>query len=263
MAFTHYRTKGIFLSAEEKGEADRLFTIFSADYGKIEVVGKAIRKVKSKLRGGADIFYLSEIEFIQGKNQKILTDALGEEKFKNLRREEERMEAAWKMAAALRSLAPKEEKDERIWALLQECLRELNPPSLALSPALLYYYFLWKLFFFLGYQPELQSCVVCGRRLLPETFWFFPAEGGIVCWRCLEEKKKEAVAAGKGKIEEEGEEIGVDTVKVLRLLRDGDLSLWKRIKIGKETEKNLGRISQKYLRFLEDQLSSSLPKEEV
>jgi len=38
--FTHYRTQGIFLKKEDRGEADQLFTIYTKDYGKLEILGK-------------------------------------------------------------------------------------------------------------------------------------------------------------------------------------------------------------------------------
>jgi len=65
--FVHYRTQGLILKKEDQGEADLLFTIYTKDFGKLEILGRAIRKISSKLRSGAEIFYLSEVEFIQGK----------------------------------------------------------------------------------------------------------------------------------------------------------------------------------------------------
>ncbi|NQU82868.1 MAG: recombination protein O N-terminal domain-containing protein, partial [Parcubacteria group bacterium] len=81
MAFTHYRTRGFFLKNEARGEADEIFTLFTSDFGRIRVLGRAIRKITSKLRSGAGLFYYSEIEFIQGKQYKTLTDAVLIDKF--------------------------------------------------------------------------------------------------------------------------------------------------------------------------------------
>ena len=84
--FFKYRTQGFILKKEDRGETDQLFTIFTRDFGKLEVLGKAIRKISSKLRSGMEIFYLSEIEFIQGKTYKTLTDIFLIKKFQNLRK---------------------------------------------------------------------------------------------------------------------------------------------------------------------------------
>lgn len=79
--FVHHRTKAIVLKKVDRKEADQLFTLYTEDFGKLTVLGRAIRKISSKLRSGIEIFYLSEIEFIQGKAYKILTDAVLIEKF--------------------------------------------------------------------------------------------------------------------------------------------------------------------------------------
>ncbi|KPJ55867.1 hypothetical protein AMJ49_06190, partial [Parcubacteria bacterium DG_74_2] len=60
----------------DQGEWDRIFIIYTRDFGKLKVLARAERKIKSKLRAGLELFYLSEIEFIQGKNYKTLTNAV-------------------------------------------------------------------------------------------------------------------------------------------------------------------------------------------
>ncbi len=144
MAHTHYRTNGIVLGVVNKGEADQLLTVFTEEFGKIEVLGRAIRKIKSKLRGGIDLFYYSELEFICGKNYKTLTDAILIEKFGT---SPESFEAISQFTRVALVLIPKEHRDTKLWQLL---LR----PSLDLSH-------LWQLFEILGYKPELYDCAFC------------------------------------------------------------------------------------------------------
>ena len=71
----HYRTQGIILRKQDMGEADRVFTVFTKDFGKLKLRAVSERKITSKLRGGLELFYLAEIEFIQGKTHKTITDA--------------------------------------------------------------------------------------------------------------------------------------------------------------------------------------------
>ena len=95
---THYRTQGFIVKKTDRGETDQLLTIYTKDFGKLEILGKAIRKVKSKLRGGAELFYFSEIEFIQGKTNKTLTDANLIESFPNIRKNLKKLAIAHKIA---------------------------------------------------------------------------------------------------------------------------------------------------------------------
>ncbi len=275
MAHTHYRTKGIFLKKEDKGEADQLFTLFSEDFGRLEVLGRAIRKIKSKLRSSAELFYFSEIEFIQGKNYKTLTDAILIDKFKNLRGNPEKLEIAYKMADALNSLSGKEEKEPKIWQLLLAVLKNLNICKLELENSLkiedcklkiIYYYFLWNLFSILGYAPQLYHCPVCQKKLAPETFYFVPGEGGVVCWQCLAKIKKqrqEVRQQGEIKSRKENDsqfeagqdfwrEIRVDTVKLLRFFVQESINKVGKLRVEKEELSNLEEISELYLCFLLD-----------
>jgi len=133
----HYRTQGFILKKEDLGEADRVFTIFTKDFGKLEILGKAIRKIQSKLRGGMELFYLSEVAFIQGKRYKTLTDAILIDSFPNLRKDLLRLKIAYQIVEVLDNLIRGEEKDEKIWELLNETLEKLKEKP----PEIVYHYF--------------------------------------------------------------------------------------------------------------------------
>ncbi|HUW71666.1 MAG TPA: DNA repair protein RecO [Candidatus Humimicrobiaceae bacterium] len=164
--FVHYRTQGLILKKEDRGDADLLFTIYTRDFGKLKILGKAIRKISSKLRAGAEIFYLSEIEFIQGKTYKTLTDAILIEKFANIKTDLKRLKIAYKISGILDNLVKDPESDEKIWRLLKETFRKLNKlETTEVKLEILYYYFFWNLVSFLGYQPELWTDSICGRQI--------------------------------------------------------------------------------------------------
>lgn len=164
--FIHYRTLGLILKKEDKGDADQLFTIYTKDFGKLGILGKAVRKISSKLRSGVDIFYLSETEFIQGKIYKTLTDAILIEKFVNIKTDLKRLRIACKVSKILDDLVKEQESDYRIWQLLKETFRGLNKLEIVGEKLeLLYYYFFWNLVSFLGYQPELHTDSICGRKI--------------------------------------------------------------------------------------------------
>src|SRR3990172_1648761 len=93
-----YRTQGIILKKEDRGEADRVFTVFTKDFGKLKLRAVSERKISSKLRGGLELFYLSAIEFIQGKARKTITDALPLCRYPVLRADLERLRIMYRFA---------------------------------------------------------------------------------------------------------------------------------------------------------------------
>jgi len=244
-----YRTKGIFLKKKNQGEADQLFTIFTEQFGKIEVLAKAIRKITSKLRSGADVFYFSEIEFIQGKRFKILTDALVIDKFNNIRQSSRYLATATATVELADSFITKDEKDAEIWRLLLDVFQRVNlTQSLNHSTTqALFYYFLWNFLATLGYPPELHHCPLCEKKLLPETFFFVPREGGVVCWQCFSNNGLKKSGSWSN--------ICVDTVKILRVyLKDG-WDLAGKLRVGTDIQRNLLEISNNYCGFLRENSS--------
>jgi len=239
--FIHYRTQGIVLKKENRGESDQLFTVFTKDFGKLEILGKGIRKITSKLRAGIEIFYLSEIEFVQGKNQKILTDAISIKKFKKIRRDLSKLKIAYKISEVLSKLIRGEEKDEKIWSLLKDTLEKLENYQFKIDNLkLIYYYFFWNLISFLGYKPQLYFCLLCGRKLKPKKL-YFSKEGGILCESCFKKKK-------------EGILITPEVVKILREILNQNWEILKKLKIEKEHFKWLKKVSNIYFqKILENQ----------
>lgn len=235
--FTHYRTQGFILKKEDRGEADRIFTIYTKDFGKLELLAKAVRKIKSKLRAGLGLFYLSEVEFIQGKAYKTLTDAILINNFKSLRRDSEKLAIAYKVSEVLDGLVKGQEPDEKIWHLLNEIFDKLNNSKLEirnLGLEILYHYFLWNFLSTLGYQLELYNCALCQKKLAPKDIFFSPKEGGLVCQQCKEKTKAE-------------ESIDPNTVKIIRILLKKDWITLERLKVEIKDLKSLKTISDYYL----------------
>ncbi len=251
----HYRSRGLVLKKINRGEADQFFVIYTEDFGKLEILGKAIRKIKSKLKSGIELFYLSDIEFIQGKTHKTLTDAILIEKFKNIRNDLERLKIAYQMVEAADNLIRGQERDEQIWDLLNEAFNKLNIWKLeignsleirkqpfgesALRPVkleIIYFYFLWNLLSILGYQIDLYNCGPCQKKLIPQKLYFSPEEGGIICGQCSKKIK-------------EGTEVSPEVIKILRIFLKKDWQTLIKLKIEDSLKKSLELISENYLSY--------------
>ena len=242
--FIHYRTQGFIFKKEDRGEADQLFGVYTRDFGKLEILGRGIRKISSKLRSGAEVFYLNEIEFIQGKVHKTLTDAIPIEKFTNLRKDLKRLAIAYQISETLDNLVKGQEPDEKIWQILNEIFQTLNTNNLKPKAYnLIYYYFLWNLLSILGYQSELYYCALCQKKFgyslgRCEKLYFSPKEGGIICQNCFQKVKN-----GKKVVSSE-------VVKIFRLFLKKDWPTLLKLKIGPNHLKSIEEISSCYLSFI-------------
>jgi len=233
--FVHYRTKGIVLKKVDRREADQLFILYTEDFGKIDVLGKAIRKISSKLRAGIGSLYLSDIEFIQGKAFKTLTDAILVSKFEEIQRDLGKKEIALKVVGALDWMVKAPEQDDRIWELLLDIFRELDKKEISFkSPVIIFQYFFWNLLSILGYKPELYNCSICQKRLEPKRIYFSQEEGGIICEKCFPKDKT-------------AKNIGPDAVKILRIIIEKGKETVARLKIEEKDLESLREISKTYL----------------
>ncbi len=238
--FFHYRTQGLVFKKEALGEADQLFTIYTKDFGRLEILGKGIRKISSKLKSGMDIFYLSEIEFIQGKTYKTLTDVILIDKFKNLRNDLKKMAIAYKISEVFDNLIKGQEADEKIWQFLNETFQKLDKleienwtPPTHHPLEIVYYYFFWNLLSILGYQPQLYNCAICQKKLKPEKLYFNQKEGGIICQNCFKKLKL-------------GKEINPEIIKILRIILGRNWTIFSKLKIEKTYLESLNSISKEW-----------------
>ena len=60
-------TSAIILKRVDYGEADRILTLLTPDHGKLSLMAKGVRKIKSKLAGGIELFSISTITFAEGR----------------------------------------------------------------------------------------------------------------------------------------------------------------------------------------------------
>ncbi len=63
-----FRTEAIILRRTNYGEADRILNVLTPEHGKLSAIAKGVRKAKSKLAGGLELFATSDITLLRGKS---------------------------------------------------------------------------------------------------------------------------------------------------------------------------------------------------
>src|SRR5438105_1275944 len=123
---TRHRINGFIFKSYDRSEADRGFSVFTKEEGRIELFAKAIRKMNSKLRGGAELFSVAELEFIQGRTRKTLTDASGITRFPTITKSPEKFAVAKGIARIVDEFIKGQEADEHIFYFLNETFEHLE-----------------------------------------------------------------------------------------------------------------------------------------
>lgn len=266
----HRRTLGFILKKQDIREADRIFTIYTKDFGRLECLARGERKIKSKLRWGLELFYLSEIEFVQGKVLKTLTDVLLVKSFENIKKDLRILSVAYRVSEVLTHLVRESEADREIWDLIEKTFERLNNwkfparrqlengnllkvgsrlyPA-AWKPESAYYYFFWNFVYYFGYKPQLYNCVLCQKKLEDNALLFFlPYEGGMVCRNCA--RKIKGLAKNKNAKRLNIERVDSGTVKILRVILEKDWDVFCKLKASSTQWEILKNISERYYYYL-------------
>ncbi len=237
-----YSAQGLVFKKEDRLEADRVFSVFTREFGRLQVFAKSIRAINSKLKSGIEIFSLSELSFIQGKNRKTLTDAMALERFGGITESFEKLAVADQACDLLDRFIAGPEPDDRLWNLLLDFFEKLNALAPGALHQRLYFYFFWNFVGALGYAPELSRCALCQAALNQTALYFSANEGGVVCGRCAKSSNP-AVA------------IHSDVVKILRLFLKQDWQTVAKLKVALPSQKSLRQVSGQYLQYLTHKLS--------
>lgn len=234
----YYKTQGFIFKKEDRFDSDRIFSVFTKDFGRVEIFGKAIRKINSKLRQGMGIFSLSELSFIQGRNKKTLTDAILINKFNGFTEHPEKLLLAERISKVVDNFVKGQEQDENIFNVLHDVFDKLHAlPYSVLGLERMYFYFFWNFVSALGYEPELFKCASCSQKLDPYNLYFSNSEGGVICKDC-NVIKKDAL------------QINSDIVKIIRLMVKRDWETLLKLKIETSSQKLLKETTEHYYLYL-------------
>ncbi|MBI4652793.1 DNA repair protein RecO [Candidatus Kuenenbacteria bacterium] len=219
-----YKTIGIILKRENFRENDRLITIYTRDYGKIETIAYGTRKIKSKLAGHLEPFTLVDLIIVKGKNFDKIIGSRTINSFCNLKFDLIKIKQGAQILKTVDVMTKVHFKDEKIFRLLKETLEMISLKQESARITMkstnqsdyLTYYFILHFLSLLGYTPELYQCVHCKIKIKPFGNVFSFKFGGLLCQKC---KPLAFFKKVRGKeIDLNVLNISTNAIKILRLM---------------------------------------------
>src|SRR5690348_14419421 len=93
-----YKTEAIILRRTNYGEADRILNVLTPDHGKISLIAKGVRRPKSKLAGGLELFAVCSITVLQGKSDMgVVTSSRIKDFYGDILRDYDRLQVAYEV----------------------------------------------------------------------------------------------------------------------------------------------------------------------
>ena len=208
-----YKTEAIVLRQRKLGEADRILTLHTPAYGKLDAKAKGVRKTTSRMAGHLQPLNRCMVQLARGRTMEVVAGCETLESFQTLRDDLERLSRALYAAELADRFLPERMENTTTYRLLLDTLRRLqgdDPSTSSLAGQagqdLVLRHYEMRLLELSGFRPELERCLGCAQPLQQQANFFSPTAGGTYCSSCG------AGAAGS-------RSLSVNGLKVLRLLQ--------------------------------------------
>lgn len=231
-----YKTPAIVLRQRKLGDTDKILTLYTASYGKLDAVAKGVRKTRSRLAGHVEPLTHATFLLAKGKSLDIVTQVETIESFQRLRDDLDRLSCAIYACELLDRLTEPRAEHFGLYRLLLDTLRRLASRPDVDTPLR---YCEMSLLDLLGYRPELEECVACRGRLTSVTNYWSSSGGGVICSACGSDTHAQLP-------------VSPNAVKLLRLLLHGGFADVARVTVDDLLGAELERTLRDYLRWILD-----------
>jgi DNA repair protein RecO (recombination protein O) len=166
-------TRAVVLARTDYGEADRILTLLTPDYGKLRLMAKGVRRVKSKLAGGIELFSVTNITFIRGRSEigTLISSRLVRH-YGHIITDIDRTMLGYELIKLLNKVT-EDEPEADYFHLLEQMFAALDDTSI--DTALIRLWFSARLLRLGGFTPNLQTDSA-GQKLQPTARYIFDFE---------------------------------------------------------------------------------------
>jgi len=176
-----FRVEAVVLRHSDWGEADRLLVLFTREMGKLRVIAKGARKIRSRKAGHLEPFTRVVLMLARSHDLPIVTQAETVEAYSSLHEDLVKTGYAAYVIELLDRFTAEQGEHPSLYHLLVDTLERLvTEPSLW---QVVRYYEI-QLLDELGFRPELFNCVSCREDIQPQDQFFSAEVGGVLCPRC-------------------------------------------------------------------------------
>ena len=199
-----YKATGINLKSMPLGEADRLVTVLTQEYGLIRAIAPGARKQNSSLGGRSSLFVVNELLIAKGRSLDKITQAETITTYPRLSRDLGKLAACQYLAEMVLCQALSEQPQVELFCLFNEHLKRLE--QLPSNGEFLVLAYLCQAVFHLltiaGITPQVQQCQLTHETIIPdssrcttEQVGFSIAAGGIISIDAWESLRSQNLAA--------------------------------------------------------------------
>ncbi len=122
----NFRTEGIIIKRRDYGEADRIITVLTRDYGKLKIKASGVRKITSRRAAHIELLNHTVLHLYKGTTFATLTEAKMIDDFSAIKEDFNKVGLAYHLCELIDGLCPENQENRNVFELLQGKLRELS-----------------------------------------------------------------------------------------------------------------------------------------
>lgn len=174
-------TDALVLRHSDYGDYDRMVTLFSPEYGRIDAIARGCRRPKSPLVNAVEPFTSGEYQLYYRRDRYSIDQCQIKESFYELRTDYDRLTHGVYWLKLLDAAVMPDSPAPELFMITLRALAHLNYSDL--PPELLTMAFEMHFMAQLGYSPCMNRCMQCGRTIDGDAR-FDAGLGGAVCLDC-------------------------------------------------------------------------------
>ena len=122
-----YKTEGIIVKRRNFGEADRILTVFTGNYGKIQARAPGVRKITSRRSSHIELLNLTLLTLYKSSHSSlpIVTEAQTQEEFSSIKNTLRKIGFAYYICELIDRLCAENQENRRVFFLVRDTLFRL------------------------------------------------------------------------------------------------------------------------------------------
>lgn len=229
---SYVKTKGIVIREVNTGEADKIVTIFSKSHGKISGFAKGARRAKSKFVAGVQFLSYSDFVLFKGKDLYSINSCDVIESFYEIRNDLKKLTYSAHMVEILNDVIQEGQPATKVLRLFLNILHMMAKTDK--SSELLTRIFELRTLSVLGYAPDVQCCLSCGKDELQNVLFSFK-KCGFLCAECKTD-------------DHQAIKLSLGAARAIRHIVKSKMQDLFCFDLSQEVLNELGRVSRRYIK---------------
>ena len=184
-----FNTRGVVLRATDVGERDRMLTVLTAEYGKLSVFARGVRKITSGSLSASQLFSYAEFTLRRGSQYCFLNESTIRETFLGISSTIEGAALASYLCEVADELSVEGEESQNMLQLVLNTLWTIAAGSRPLY--IIKGAFEMRAAAIAGFLPDLLLCAGCGCEEIGEIGMLDVMNGRLICGDCYNKMYRE------------------------------------------------------------------------